>query len=264
MQGADEELAGAMTAIFGGFAASADSIVSNYKIENRPHILVGHWNVAGSKVHGQDYIGHEITIGYDAMMLAQPDLICMGHIHFAQQIKEKLFYNGSIYQKDFGEMEDKGFWLHEFDGKTLTKSTFEQTPHRKLYRDRFDLCAGESIEPSTDGCDSCHVRCEIKVFQDEVDKIDKQIIELIYYDAGAVDVDVRLIRVPRQTVRSELVLNATTLPMKLRAMAILRDETVSATVLLKAEMLENCSPEQISKMVSKGDFIKKENTDAVN
>ena len=62
---------------------------------------------------------------------------------------------------------------------------------------------------------------------------------------GAVDVDIRLIRKPRETVRSETGLKVETLREKLIAMAELKGETVPESILEKADILEQVSPESL-------------------
>ncbi len=238
LQGTDTDIAAAMTQIFMGFgAAAADR-------GDKPHIMLGHWNAEGTTINGQDYIGHEITIGYDAMMLADPDIVCLGHIHCRQQIRRIVFYPGGIYQKNYGEIGDKGAWIHTFNGRSLTGSRFEHTPCRRLFVDRLNCCDG--IEsPKTAGCDGCEVRCEITCWQDMAGAISQDLYRKVYFDAGAESVEVRLIRVPRQTVRNDLVLKAHSLREKLVAMAELRGETVPSGILLKADALEAHSADEI-------------------
>jgi hypothetical protein len=84
-----------------------------------------------------------------------------------------------------------------------------------------------------------YIRLDLTVWQDDVAKIDKEKIRQFYTDAGALEVDIRIIRKPRQTVRSETVLKSETLRSKLIAMAALKSETVPESVLLKSDNLEN-------------------------
>ncbi len=239
-QGTDQEIAQAMNAVFAGFGAQA----SEY---DAPHVLVGHWNVAGSKLStGQTLTGKDVDIPYDAMMLANPDLICLGHIHLPQQIGDRAFYPGSLYPLTWGELEAKGFYIHELDGKKLVESKFIETPIRKLIRVAENHAREEGIEEfgyalysfSNEDLKDAFVRADITVWQDEAAKIDKEQIKQFYLSGGAIDADIRIIRVPRQTVRSESVLKVNSLRDKISALAELRDETVPESVLLKADLLE--------------------------
>jgi hypothetical protein len=86
--------------------------------------------------------------------------------------------------------------------------------------------------------DGAYVRYDVTVFQDEAANINKSDIEAYAKELGALDVDIRIIRIPRETVRSESVLKADSLRLKLLAMAELRGETISESVLKKADLLE--------------------------
>jgi DNA repair exonuclease SbcCD nuclease subunit len=232
-QGTDQEIAQTMNAVFAGFGARASEYDS-------PHILVGHWNVAGSKLStGQILTGKDVDIPFDSMMLANPDLIALGHIHMPQQIGDRAFYPGSLYPLTWGELEAKGFYIHELDGKKLVESRFIETPIRKLIRVEEDLVNEiESKDFDMEIVKGAYVRVDFTVYQDEAGKIDKDATIAFYKDFGALDVDIRIIRIPRETVRSEAVLKVNTLRKKLVAMAELREETVSESVLQKDDLLE--------------------------
>jgi hypothetical protein len=118
-------------------------------------------------------------------------------------------------------------------------SKFIETPTRKLVRLSDDFVKSEeSGDRSPEALKDAHVRLDITVYQDEAASIDKEHIEGGYIALGAKSVDIRIIRVPRQTVRSEAVLKVNTLRDKIKAMADLRGETVSESVLQKADLLE--------------------------
>jgi hypothetical protein len=160
-----------------------------------------------------------------------------------QQLGDRTFYSGSLYPLTWGEMEKKGFWIHEFDCNDLVKSEFIKTPCRKLIRFESDYTA-KSIEQfdisvlSSAPVNGAYVRHDITIWQDEAAKINKDSIIGQYLLGGAVDVDIRLIRIPRQNVRSESVLKVETLREKLIAMAALNNETVPESILLKCDELE--------------------------
>lgn len=107
IKGSDSEIAQAMSVMLAGFAAQAEAY-------NCPHILVGHWNTTGSLIsETQTLTGVDIEISKDQMALANADIVLLGHLHLAQEIKPNIFYSGSIYANNFGELEDKGFYIHE-------------------------------------------------------------------------------------------------------------------------------------------------------
>jgi hypothetical protein len=181
------------------------------------------------------------------MMFARPDLICLGHIHLPQK-----YYSGSLYAQNVGENHKHGFYIHEFDDifHGTWMSRFIETPAKKLSRISFDytdggvgeITAGLLVGVAVEGT---FARLDFKVFQDEADKIDKEAITEIMKAAGAIGVDIRIVRVPRQNVRSEAVLKSESLRDKIQKMAELKEEQISETVLQKAELLENMSAEEI-------------------
>lgn len=242
---ADQEISQAMNGLFAGFGAQAHEY-------NCPHILVGHWNVSGSKLPtGQTLTGQDIEISIDQMMLANPDLICLGHIHMPQQLGDRTFYSGSLYPLNWGENTAHGFYIHELKGKELVKSRFIETPTKRLLRSAANYANNDVqnrtfleeldvilYEHSPDELKGAYVRLDLTAWQDEAHLIDKEKIRQFYLSGGAIDVDIRIIRVPRQAVRSESVLKVTTLREKIVAMAEIREETVSESVLHKADLLE--------------------------
>lgn len=241
IQTSNEEISQAMNGLFAGFGAKA----ADYP--RIPHLLVGHWNVSGSKLStGQVLTGQEIDISVDQMSFTNASAHLLGHIHMPQQLGDRTFYSGSLYPLSWGENHEHGFFVHEFDCDDLVKSEFFKTPCRKLARTTIDLTT-ESIEyldnfivhhASTADIKEAFIRVDITVFQDEASKINKEDITRQYLSYGAKEVDIRIIRIPRQTVRSETVLKVETLREKLIAMAALNNETVPESILSKADILE--------------------------
>ncbi len=239
------EISQAMNGLFAGFGARAVEF-------DCPHILVGHWQVAGSIVStGQTLTGHDIDIGFDQMMLANPDLICLGHIHMPQKLGDRAFYSGSLYPLTWGELEAKGFYIHALDGKKLVESRFIETPTRKLVRVQEDLVNEvECKDFDMELVKGAYVRADYTVYQDEVSKIDKDQVTKFYKDFGAIDVDIRIIRIPRETIRAASVLEAETLKDEFLEMAKLRGEDIDPETLSMAEQLETVPAEELLKTIT--------------
>ncbi|MFH2074226.1 MAG: metallophosphoesterase [Pseudomonadota bacterium] len=238
----DQEIGGLLGAIFAGFGGMAAQW-------RRPHVLVGHFTVKGSVTStGQQLIGREIEVSREHLELARADLVCLGHIHKAQEVAPNVFYSGSIYRENWGEQEEKGFWLHGWeDGQPW--SEFVETPTKKLLRAPADLTLEDVL--STDSALYMHmcsfsdqeikdasVRVELKVWQDEAAKISKEGVEALLKDQGAAEVDIRIIRVPRETVRSANIMKLHSLRDKIQELASTRGEEVAPEILEKADQLE--------------------------
>ena len=247
IKGSDNEIAQAMSAMFAGFGAQAS------EFHGVPHIVVGHFAMGGAFIsETQQLNGLDIEISREQIGYANADLSILGHIHLHQQIGHNIYYSGSIFRKDFGELDDKGFYIHEIDDTGGTSSRFMHTPTRKLVKilgdftsDRNVETAGAFVLAQADqyGIYGAHVRVELKCYQDEAVKISKTEIEAIL--AGAAEIDIRIIRIPRENVRSAHILKLFTLREKLGEMAALKAETVPDSILAKADVLENMTPDQV-------------------
>jgi len=248
IKGSDNEIAQAMGQMFGGFGARAAGF------PGVPHILVGHFQVGGAFIsETQQLAGLDIEISKEQIGYAQANVVMLGHIHLRQQIGINIFYSGSIYRKDFGELDIKGFYIHEIDWAGAVTSRPVETPTKKLIKISKDFTSRNHIEEANelieitsndyDDIDGAYIRVELKCYQDEAGKLDKAAIAAIF--DGAADVDVRIIRVPRENVRSAHILKLVTLREKLQEMARLKSELVPDSVLMKADFLENMTPDQI-------------------
>lgn len=80
-----------------------------------PHLLAFHGNVMGSRLSsGQSLLGQDIIVSPTTLRKAKADYYALGHIHLAQNIAEDIRYSGSIYNKSWGETEQKGFNIINF------------------------------------------------------------------------------------------------------------------------------------------------------
>jgi exonuclease SbcD len=253
----DQEISTALSAIFAGFGVKAKDFEC-------PHILAGHISMGGAYIsETQQLIGVDIEISKDQIALANADVVCLGHIHLQQKIEPNIFYSGSIYRENWGELEEKGFYFHDIEyfsptGKT-TESTFHLTPTRKLIKIAADMTAEGGFEGFNDTLSSypikelqgAFVRVELKVFQDEVEKIDqKYITDFLCSMSGVIETEIKLIRVPRENVRSTRILELTSLPDKLIEQANVKGETLPQSIIDKAIDLESKDPNEIIKTVA--------------
>jgi len=250
----DQQVGQAMAGIFAGFGAGAA------EFPTAVHILCGHGQIVGSKKSEKQVLtGNDIEITRGQLELAQADLIAYGHIHFPQEVFPGCFYSSSIYAKDHGENHPHGFYLHTLDctmncgeddaRPRLTDSKLIETPTRRFFQVKTDLqedLANLPIAlPSPDQAAGAIVRLELKAWQDQAGEIDREALKKAYMDAGAESVEIKITRVPRETVRSEKIIHCTTLSDKIVEMARLRGEEVPPGVLEKAQLLESETPEKI-------------------
>lgn len=249
----DTEIADAVSHIFTGFGANASRL-------GVPHIAVGHFQVGGAFIHkNQCLVGRDIEISTNQLMLLQAQVVCLGHIHMQQKLGENIFYSGSTTRLNQGEVEEKGYYIHDIYedlGLGRRESHFIEIPTTKRITFRMDLTADQVFNDNDEltasftdeqlqASKNAKVRVELKVYQDEVNKIDRKGIRQAIKDAGAEFVETTLVRIPRFNVRSQTILKLTHLPEKLEEMERLRDSAVSASVLKKAEKLETVRPDEL-------------------
>jgi DNA repair exonuclease SbcCD nuclease subunit len=244
----DQEIGQAMSGLFAGFGAQAQEVA--YKA---PHVLVYHGGISGAKLStGQTLTGQDIEVSVDQLNLSGADLNLCGHIHMAQQIVDRTFYSGGIYRTNWGEMEPKGFWIHETG--SVTPARFIETPCKKVARYSFDYTdpgSLKSLDSDAETIAGTHVRIDARVWQDEVEKFDFDAMKAGLLRWGAESVDIRIIRIPRENVRAEAVLKTDRLRDKIQKMAELREEEVSWSTLMKAESLEERKPNELIEAIGR-------------
>lgn len=241
----NQEIASKMSGIFAGFGAKAQKY-------DCPHVVSGHFSVSGAFLSAtRQMVGFDVEISSDQISLANAGLVALGHIHLKQQIKKTIFYSGSLFQGDASEAgQDFGFWIHELDAANgLQESKYIITPFTHLYALKLDFTDPQTdfrtpfTQKIKDNIKDAVVKVEIRVFEDDIAKIDHEDLERNL--ATAKSYEIKTIRVPRENVRSENLLKMTTLREKLIELARLRGEEVPESILLKADNLEYMAQEQV-------------------
>jgi len=239
IQGSEKAIAQELSKLFAHFSNTASDFAA-------PHILVGHWNVTGAYVSGrQTLTGVDIEVSRDQMELADADLVCLGHIHLRQQIGENIFFAGSTQNNTWGEMHEAGFWIHDVKKGGLAEwSRFIETPTTKMIDMSCDATAGQADDLdmilytyNKDEYEGSRVRLTIKAFADEAEKLDVPGIKAFFESVNA-QLDLQLIRVPRENVRSQRILELDRLYDKIEENARILEETIPPGIREKAERLE--------------------------
>lgn len=84
---------------------------------NCPKVLAFHGNVVGSRLSsGQTLVSQDIMVAPNSLKKAKHDYYALGHIHMRQEVAPNMVYSGSIYNKSWGETEQKSFEVIEFEG----------------------------------------------------------------------------------------------------------------------------------------------------
>lgn len=109
-----------------------------------PAILMAHYTIPGCNMEsGQTsfFSNFEPVIPRESLQTARFDAVLLGHIHRPQMLEglENVFYSGAINAMNFNdEGQKRGFWIHEFEKKSLKKGHFYETPYRKFQTIKWD------------------------------------------------------------------------------------------------------------------------------
>ncbi|MCL4439487.1 MAG: exonuclease subunit SbcD, partial [Firmicutes bacterium] len=117
-----------------------------------PSIMLAHYSIAGCELdNGQQHIftQNEVILPREALTVSPFDLVCLGHIHRAQEVPHcdrPVFYSGSLNGLTFNEEgQEKGFWIHDINNKKHAGfcyqhiSRFIKTPAREFLTMEVDF-----------------------------------------------------------------------------------------------------------------------------
>lgn len=272
IEDADKEIAKEVGALFANFGAEYRRVVIAARHEKRPlipHVLLGHWQTIGAYIHpDQPMSGLEIEIPRTHIEMAHPTIACLGHLHAAQKLEPNIWYSGSLFPTDFGEMEKKGFWVHDLelvdmgDHWEVVNSDFMETPAPHLIKAARDLLQTDDpglvmpailgtlskVEPDKNGI----LRMVVKIYQDMTGTINKtEIDEFVKFNLGPRKFELVINAMPRPNVRSARVLEEDQLRDKLKIRADIINEPIDEDILRKADALQEFEREQLLETVQK-------------
>lgn len=244
MQDANLQAANLLSDVFKGWSFSN----MEAKAHGIPAILVGHGSLTGATTStGQQMVGRDLEFSSGELAVAAADVCCLGHIHKAQYTNN-IFYSGSLSRLNFGEVEDKGFWIHHVGTGTSMTSEFVKVPARRLITvdikgvgDLKDFASNEKIV----GAD-IKVRCE--VLESDMHKFNDVEIEKILFDAGASSAVVHKKVIPVNRTRAAGIGELKNLEEKIRKWAQTTGVELSEGVIDKVAVLEKDVEEIISEI----------------
>lgn len=205
-----------------------------------PVIMTGHLTVRGSvsstgqHLMGRHLMGRTREVGAEELRRAGADLIALGHIH-RMQYRDDLFYSGSITRLNYGEEEDKGFWIHEFSPGGLL-SHFIRIPTRPRMTFEFDAQPDISLLPET--LPAGWIRIKYRVRQEEMVSIDEKAIGRELRRRGALEVKFERSVIPQYRVRAAGISQAGTIEEKLRKYAEINGLVLTEGILAKLTEIE--------------------------
>jgi exonuclease SbcD len=215
-----------------------------------PTILVGHGTVTGSQLStGQTMAGKDLEYTTGDLRLAACDLYCLGHIH-KRQSWGNVFYSGSITRLNYGEQEEKGFYVHEIKHNVLTtghvpflaESRFVETPARSMRTKRPEGLPGVEVVEDVQQGDL--VRIVYEVAEADIGKVDEQAIIDAAMAKGAAEVKIEKQIIPTVRVRAEGISRLGSLEEKLLKWAETTGQGITAEISEKLQLLEETEDPQ--------------------
>lgn len=217
-----------------------------------PRIMIGHAMITGAEFSsGQTATGEDLEYGIGDIRLGNFDYVAMGHVHKFQQFPGNIFYCGSPGRMNFGEKEEKGFLVVEFDSQSLKEVKFVPTPARRFafFDSTWDNGGLEAIlenaEQCRRTCAGADVRFRYTIPQEEKHRIDRAALDADFMSAGArrVKIECQVIPVVRQ--RAAGISRLTTLPEKVQRWGDVTGQDIPPLVLTIAGRIEGLDVEEL-------------------
>lgn len=206
--------------------------MTNY---NCPKIMGAHVNVSGSRLtSGQTLVSQDILLAPKTLERAGHHYYGLGHIHLRQFFTPYMGYSGSLYNKNWGETDNKSFEVVHFEKDTNDDWDFESKrvffknarPMIKLEAD-FDPDLGfvtkhESDNVFVEDPQNSEIRYRVTVKENDRKLItDEKIIELKSYfqeKGNDIKVEINLIPDVRES-RSETIMDCNNIVEEVKAYA---------------------------------------------
>ena len=209
-----------------------------------PTVLVGHGTAKGSRLStGQRATDPDAEFGIADLKLTKATLICLGHVHLAQQVHANAFYSGSVTRANYGETEDKGFYIHTISGPNVT-SRFIETPARTMktivpVEGIPDASLLDEVNPGD------YVKIVYSIRQEDAANVDDAALRRLAYEKGAAQVKIDKTVLPVTNTRSEGISRLKSLTEKLKRWGELNGQPITESLLDKLEMLQTLDEQTI-------------------
>lgn len=227
----------------------------NDSLPGAPKILVGHGMTTGARLSsGITTLGEDLEWGTTELRAAKCDVVCLGHVHAAQNFGADIWYSGSPGRNDFGETEEKGFLLVDVEPGQPPAVEFVLTPARRFVTEEIPwngggveavraAIAGLSLRPDVAGAD---VRFRFAVPEEHLHEIDQEALRSVLELAGAREVKIERSILPKERTRASGVSECTTLAAKLARWGETVGVELPQDVLELAGRIEGLEAEEVA------------------
>lgn len=185
-------------------------------------ILAAHVLVAGSETStGQTLVGTTVELSPGDLFDVGATYVALGHVHKPQLwCGGTVAYAGSPQRNNFGEPENKGWYLVTFKDWRFAGAAFQQLPAREIVLIERDWTRGpEAVEDLNreQSVRGALVRVRYRIRPEDLHLVDEDWIERYLRSAGAEEVKVEAALEHQARVRSAEIVSATTTWEKLTA-----------------------------------------------
>lgn len=214
-----------------------------------PKILAFHGNVVGSRLStGQTLVSQDIMVAPSTLERALHDYYALGHIHLYQEIENahNMYYSGSIYNKSWGETEQKSFQVIDFSDVEATEMNVERvflTSARPMITVDAEFVDGEFLWSEKDEMKvpanfDAEFRFRCKVKENERNLITDDKLEVLKHIFGEdVKIEFNIVPVERES-RSEKIMNCKTLLDEVKEYAQVINQPINGTIEKKVAQLQ--------------------------
>jgi DNA repair exonuclease SbcCD nuclease subunit len=210
-----------------------------------PTMLAFHGNVVGSRLStGQTLVSQDIMVAPSTLEKAKADYYALGHIHLRQELKPWMIYSGSIYNKNWGEVEPKSFEVIEYLGREFTTDRIFLEAAKPMVKLDCNYSNGD-IEYQSEDDDvqlamhtDAEVRLRITVDENERKTItDDDLMKIKLLFGEGTKIEFNIVPTQRQS-RSEKIMNCKNLRDEVCEYAAVLDEIVTGTIEKKVLELQ--------------------------
>jgi len=207
-----------------------------------PKLLAFHGNVVGSRLStGQTLVSQDIMVAPSTLLKAKADYYALGHIHLRQFIYPNMGYSGSIYNKSWGETEQKSFEVVEFDKGIMTSFIVPLTAARPMITVDAEFVDNDfkwDLSITNNIGDNAEFRFRCKVKENERNLITDDKIEFLKNFFGEdVKIEFNIVPIERES-RSERIMNCRDLLGEVIEYAKVIDHKIDNSVMTKVAEIQ--------------------------
>lgn len=221
------------------------NVTLNY---NCPKLLAFHGNVQGSRLStGQTLVSQDIMVAPSTLERALHDYYALGHIHLLQEITPNMFYSGSIYNKNWGETEQKSFMVIEYDKSDPFHTKIDIRPislesARPMIKLDAEFVDGNLMTEAGElllyDVKDEEYRIRIKVNENDRGSITDYVLESIRdHFGGDVKIEFNIVPVERES-RSEKIMTCKTLIDEVKEYAAVIEQPINGTIEKKVAEIQ--------------------------